>query len=38
LSDGEEIIRNYEKEIRPLSVVPQKLLDGAISLGAKVNN
>ena len=38
LNDGEEIIRNYEKEIRPLSVVPQKLLDGAISLGVKVNN
>jgi len=38
LNDGEEIIRNYEKEIRPLSVVPQKLLDGAVSLGVKVNN
>ncbi len=38
LNDGEEIIRSYEKEIRPLSVVPQKLLDGAISLGVKVNN
>lgn len=38
LNDGEEIIRGYEKEIRPLSVVPQKLLDGAISLGVKVNN
>src|SRR3989344_9237142 len=36
LNDGGEIIRGYEKEVRPLSVVPQKLLNGAISLGIEV--
>ena len=36
LKDGEEIIRGYEKEVRPLSSVPQKLLNGAISLGIEV--
>ncbi len=36
LKDGEEIIKGYEKEVRPLSVVPQKLLNGAISLGIEV--
>ena len=38
LNDGEEIIRNYEKEIRPLSPIPQKLKDEALSLGIKANN
>lgn len=38
LKDGEEILRGYEKEVRPLSPVPQKLLSGALSLGIKVNN
>ena len=38
LSDKEEIIKGYEKEIRPLSPVPQKLKSDAISLGIEVNN
>ena len=38
LNDGEEILRNYEKEIRPLSSVPQKLKEEALFLGIKVNN
>src|SRR3989344_4543879 len=38
LKDGEEILRNYEKEIRPLSPIHQKLKEGALSLGIKVNN
>jgi hypothetical protein len=38
LNDGEEILKGYEKEIRPLSPVPQKLKSDAISLGIKVNN
>ena len=38
LNDGEEILRNYEKEIRPLSPVPQKLKEGAFSLGIKIDN
>jgi len=38
LKEGEEIIRGYEKEIRPLSPIPEKLKRGALSLGIKVNN
>ena len=38
LNDGEEILRGYEKEIRPLSSIPQKLKNDAFSLGIKVNN
>jgi len=38
LKDGEEILRGYEKEIRPLSPVPQKLFNNALSLGIKVSN
>jgi len=38
LNDGEEILRNYEKEIRPLSPIPQKLKEGALSLGIKVKS
>lgn len=33
LKEGEEILKGYEKEVRPLSSVPQKLLNGALSLG-----
>jgi len=38
LKEGEEILKGYGKEIRPLSPIPQKLLDGALSLGIQVNN
>lgn len=38
LKDGEDILMGYEKEVRLLSPVPQKLLSGALSLGIKVNN
>lgn len=38
LKDGEEIIRGYEKEIRPLSPIPQKLLNDAKSLEIEINN
>lgn len=38
LKDGEEILSGYEKEVRPLSPVPQKLLNGALSLGIKADN
>jgi hypothetical protein len=38
LKEGEEILRGYEKEVRPLSPVPQKLKEDALSLGIKVNN
>lgn len=37
LKEGEEILRNYEKEIRPLSPIPEKLKEGALSLGIKLN-
>jgi len=33
LKEGEEILRGYEREVRPLSPIPQKLLNDAISLG-----
>src|SRR3989344_8208852 len=35
--EGEEILKGYEKEIRELSPIPQKLQNEAISLGIKVN-
>lgn len=38
LKEGEEILRGYEKEVRPLSPIPQKLRKDALSLGIKVNN
>jgi hypothetical protein len=38
LKDGEEILKGYEKEVRPLSPIPQKLLNDALSLGIKVNS
>lgn len=38
LTEGEEIIKGYEKEVRPLSPIPQKLLNDTASLGIKVNN
>jgi len=38
LKEGEEILKGYEKEVRPLSPIPQKLLNDALSLGIKVNN
>jgi len=38
LKEGEEIIGGYEKEVRPLSSIPEKLMRGALSLGIKVNN
>ncbi|MBI2621989.1 MAG: hypothetical protein HYW63_05100 [Candidatus Levybacteria bacterium] len=37
LKDGEEIIRGYEKEIRSLSPIPQKLIKDVGSLGIEVN-
>lgn len=37
LKEGEEILKGYEKEIRPLSPIPQKLKADAFSLGIKVN-
>jgi len=36
LREGEEILRGYEKEIRPLSPIPQKLKKDALSLGVQV--
>lgn len=38
LKEGEEILKSYEKEVRPLSPIPQKLLNDALSLGIKVND
>ncbi len=38
LKEGEEILSGYEKEIRPLSSPPQKLIKDALSLGIKGNN
>ena len=38
LKEGEEILKGYEKEVRPLSPIPPKLLNDALSLGIKVNN
>lgn len=38
LKEGEEILRGYEKEIRPLSPIPQRLIKDALSLGIEVNN
>ena len=38
LKEGEGILKGYEKEIRPLSPIPQKLQNDALSLGIKVNN
>jgi len=37
LKDGEEILKDYEKEIRELSPIPQKLQNDAISLGIEVS-
>lgn len=37
LKEGEEILKGYEKEVRPLSPIPQKLKADAFSLGIKVN-
>lgn len=37
LKEGEEILKGYEKEVRELSSIPQKLQNDAISLGIKVN-
>lgn len=38
LKDGEEILKGYEKEIRPLFPIPQKLKKDALSLGIEINN
>jgi len=38
LKEGEEILKSYEKEVRPLSPISQKLLNDALSLGIKVND
>jgi len=38
LKEGEEILKGYEKEVRPLSPIPQKLLNDTLSLGIKVND
>lgn len=37
LKEGGEILKGYEKEVRPLSPIPQKLKDDALSLGIEVN-
>jgi len=37
LKEGEEILKGYEKEIRELSPIPQKLQNDAISLGIKIS-
>lgn len=37
LKEGEEILKGYEKEIRELSPLPQKLQSDAISVGIKIN-
>lgn len=36
LKEGEEILKGYEKEVRELSPIPQKLQNDAISLGIKI--
>lgn len=36
LKEGEEILKGYEKDVRPLLPIPQKLLNNALSLGIKV--
>lgn len=38
LKEGEEMLRGYEKEVRSLSPIPQKLIKDALSLGIEVNN
>ncbi len=38
LKEGEEILKGYEKEIRKLSPIPQKLQNDAISLGIVIEN
>lgn len=38
LREGEEILKGYEKEIRPLSPIPQKLLKDALALGIEVKH
>lgn len=38
LKEGEEILKGYEKEIRELSPIPQKLQNDAISLGIVIEN
>lgn len=38
LKEGEEILRGYEREVRPLSPTPPKLIKDALSLGIKVNS
>lgn len=36
LNEGEEILKGYEKKVRPLLPIPQKLLNDTLSLGIKV--
>ncbi|MCJ7714531.1 hypothetical protein MUO66_08770 [Candidatus Bathyarchaeota archaeon] len=36
IKEGEEIIIGYEKEIRPLSPIPEKLMNDVISLGIDI--
>jgi len=38
LKEGEEVLKGYEKDVRSLSPIPQKLLNDALSLGIEVNN
>jgi hypothetical protein len=38
IKEGEEIIKGYEKEIRPLLPIPQKLIKDVLSLGIEINN
>lgn len=36
IREGEEIIVGYEKDIRPLSLIPEKLLNDVLSLGIEI--
>ncbi|MDD5552189.1 MAG: hypothetical protein PHI88_03480 [Candidatus Pacebacteria bacterium] len=38
LKDGEEILKKYEQEVRPLSSIFEELMNNALSLGIKVNS
>jgi len=37
LKDGEDIIKGYEKEVRPLSPIPKRLQNDALSLGIRID-
>lgn len=38
IKEAEKMLRGYEKEVRPLSLIPQKLLQDVLSLEIEVNN